>query len=155
MTPERDATVDGVGPTGVTLRLAGQCHGCGGCQGRCSLVGSLAASGDVLELPLASIDGDVTPGLRVRIRLDDAVLLRQAWIGYGLPLLGLVVFAATAHGLAGWLNLAPDLPAVIAAAAGTLAGVLLSKRSMPPSLRITALPVDGSPIRMSNEDRTP
>ena len=155
MTPERDATVDSIGPQGITLRLDAQCHGCGGCRGRCSLVGPLNAAGDLFELPLRSIDGSVTPGLRVRIRLDDAVLLQQARVGYGLPLLGLVVFAGIAHGLAGWLNLAQDVPAAIAAAAGTLTGVVLSKRSMPPSLRIAALPADGSPTRMSNEDRTP
>jgi len=155
MAPERDATVDAVGPDGITLRLSSQCHGCVGCRGRCSLVGPIGVAGDLLELPPGSIDGDMTPGLRVRIRLDDDGLLGQAWVGYGLPLLGLVGGAGIAHGLAGWLDVAPDIPAVIAAAAGTLAGVLLSKRTMPPSLRIAAMRDDGPPIRMSNEDRAP
>ena len=108
------------------------------------MVGALR--GDRLDIPLHCVDGAIAAGQRVRIRLHDAVLLHQAWLGYGLPLLGLVSFALGAHLLAGWLAIAQDLPAALAAGAGTLAGVGLSKCTMAPSLRAAACPpVDGIP----------
>ncbi|MEZ5455213.1 MAG: SoxR reducing system RseC family protein [Lysobacteraceae bacterium] len=116
----RHAFVVDTDPHFWVLRLAPVCTGCGGCGGRCEVLGSL--SGQVeLRLERRSDDPDLRPGQRIELQMNEAGLLRQAWRGYGLPLLGMLCGA--------WmLNPIGNLPSVMGAVAGTLLALCLSKR---------------------------
>lgn len=116
----RRALVVDTDPHFWMLQLAPVCTGCGGCGDRCEVLGSL--SGQVeLRLERRSDDPDLKPGQRIELQMNEAGLLRQAWRGYGVPLLGLLSGA--------WLlNPIGNLASVVGAGAGTLLALSLSKR---------------------------
>jgi hypothetical protein len=126
---ERRAEVVSLGPPSWRLRLLeSRCAPCAlGCGGRCNAFVS-DADGE-LELSLAS--RDVPVGLRigdpVLLRLDDALLRRGAWAGYGRVWLGLCAGAACGDGLARLAGIGPDLPTLAGLAAGTSLAIFLSK----------------------------
>ena len=135
MDAERRAQVEAVVDGHARLRLAGGCTDCGGCGGRCRLLGTSPDAASI-ELPLARFDCPPSAGQAVRVYLPAAELLAQARRGYGLPLAGLLLGALAGHLFALSLNHAPDSWAVLAAATGTLAGMRASKRSSPPACRV-------------------
>ena len=113
----------------VQVRRTGACSGCGGCGGRCNLfLGDDAAT---LQLPLGAFASPPVPGTAVLLDLPDDWLARSAWRGYGLPLAGMVTGAAAGHGLGLLLGIAPDLPALGMALAGTFALFRFSKAAEP------------------------
>lgn len=153
---ERAAVVHSIDGDAVWLRLAPACDNCGGCGGRCGLLGPLG--GDQVELPRTQFDQSPRPGDAVRLYLPDAALLARARIGYGGPLLGLLLGAALGQMLAGALNGPADLLAVFGALAGTLLGVSASKRATLPPCRVApaSAPSDCASLPTAcNEDRRP
>jgi len=99
----RDAWVEAAGPAPA----------CGSCQqaGRCgSFAQSDGRSGKPLLIRLPNTIG-ARPGDRVVIRADDGVVLRAAWLAYGVPLIlalagalaGSALFASEIIALAGLL----------------------------------------------------
>lgn len=133
MSVERRCTVVRTGPAAVWLRsTSAACDGCSGCNGRCGLFG---AEGEEIELPLASIDGNLSPGDSAVLCLESAALRREALLGYGRPLLGLLLGAALGALLAWMLSLDHDVCVAITAALGTLAGLGGSKRRLAPACR--------------------
>ncbi|MFY8135591.1 MAG: SoxR reducing system RseC family protein [Aquimonas sp.] len=129
----RPAVVLESGPGRLRLRFTAQCSGCGGCGGRCAVF--LADASDVLEL---AEPGEVRAwrvGDAVEVELPSNLLLRQALLGYGLPLLGLLGGAALASP---WGNVAAAAGALL----GTLFAVRVSKRtaSRLPPLRLRQAP---------------
>ena len=119
---ERAAEVLQVATDRVELRLLGQCSDCGGCGGRCQLFGGSTDSS--LSLP-ASVDPATgqpwAVGQRVILYLPSGQLQRQALLGYGLPVLGLLLGAAV-------LQVWGDVAAAVGAVGGTSLALLLSKR---------------------------
>lgn len=133
MSVERRCTVVRTGPSAVWLRsTSAACDGCSGCSGRCGL---FAVDGDELELPLACIDGRLVPGDSAILSLDPAALRREALLGYGRPLGGLLLGAALGLLLAHVLTLDQDASVAVTAALGTLAGLGGSKRRLAPACR--------------------
>lgn len=152
-TVERDGLVESIGPTHVVVRLHAGCRGCGGCGGRCSLFA--AAAGDRIELSLGSFATAPQAGQALRFSLRDDLLLRQAALGYGLPLLGLLGGALLLHVLAGWLNVGSDFTAAAGGLMGTLAGVEASKRAMPVPFRIDLGDAGGDVPSLRTNDEDP
>lgn len=74
-----------------------------------------------IALPQSS---ELQEGDRVILTLESRYLLRATALAYGLPLAGLTLVLGTAQWIAGPLS---DLPSVVLAAAGLLAGYLLSR----------------------------
>ncbi len=104
----------------LRLRYTERCSSCSGCAGRCSLF--LADAAEVLELRPPARGQSWSVGDAVEVELPSRLLLRQAWLGYGLPLLGMLVGAALATP---WGNPA----AALGALAGTLLAVRVSNRA--------------------------
>jgi positive regulator of sigma E activity len=125
---ERAAEVICVDPQRITLRLLGTCSDCSGCGGRCSLFGDLV-DGDRLQLGLESFQTPPNVGECWTLVLPERDLLRQAWSGYGRALLGFVLGAVFGHALARQLGWSTDVVTAIAAFAGTLPALMLSKRA--------------------------
>ena len=120
----------------VLLRRTGACSDCGGCGGRCNLF--LSDEAAMLRLPASAFATPPVAGTAVTLVLEEGWLLRSAWRGYGLPLLGLLAGAAAGHGLASALGLAPDLPALLLALLGTFAAFRFSK-DMEPHIAVQAV----------------
>ena len=119
---ERAAEVVQVAADRVELRLLGLCSDCGGCGGRCQLFGGSTDSS--LSLPASTDPATGQPwvvGQHVILYLPSGQLQRQALLGYGLPVLGLLIGAAA---LQAW----GDVAAAIGAVGGTSLALLLSKR---------------------------
>lgn len=116
----RRAVVLEAGDGRLRLRYTAQCSGCGGCGGRCSVF--LADASDVLELAEPGEARTWCAGEAVEVELPSNLLLRQALLGYGLPLLGLLGGAALANP---WGNGAAAAGALL----GTLLTVWVSKRA--------------------------
>lgn len=131
---ERAAEVLQVAGDRIELRPLGQCSDCGGCGGRCQLFGGSTDSS--LSLP-ASLDPATgqpwAVGQHVFLYLPSGQLQRQALLGYGLPVLGLLLGAAA---LQAW----GDVAAAAGAVGGTSLALLLSKRVaiQQPELRSSA-----------------
>lgn len=117
--PTRLAEVIRVESGSVHLRLDAICADCGGCGGRCSLL--MRADSSLITLSTDRSEGSVLPGQRVQLQLDDSALLRQAWRGYGLPLLGLMLGAAALQPLG-------NGAAAIGALCGTSLALALSRQ---------------------------
>lgn len=66
---------------------------------------------------------DLQPGDTVKLGLEPAVLLRAAWLAYGLPLTAMVTAVA-----AGSASTASEAGAVAFGIAGLLAGVAAARR---------------------------
>ena len=116
----RRAVVLEAGDGRLRLRYTAQCSGCGGCGGRCSVF--LADASDVLELAEPGEARVWRAGQAVEVELPSNLLLRQALLGYGLPLLGLMGGAALASP---WGNASAAAGALL----GTLLAVWVSKRA--------------------------
>lgn len=119
---ERAAEVVQVAADRIDLRLLGQCSDCGGCGGRCQVFGGRTDSS--LSLPASTDPATGQPwvvGQRVVLYLPSGQLQRQALLGYGLPVLGLLLGAAA---LQAW----GDVAAAVGAVGGTSLALLLSKR---------------------------
>jgi len=130
---ERRCTVVRIGPATVWLRSTSvACDGCSGCNGRCGL---FVAEGAEIELPLASIDGRLAPGDNAILSLESDALRREALLGYGRPLLGLLLGAALGVLLANVLPFDHDVSVAITTALGTLAGLGGSNRRLAPACR--------------------
>jgi positive regulator of sigma E activity len=121
---EASVEVLSVDADGVRIRALGSCAGCQGCGGRCSLGLSRAS----FTLTDAMLLAQARPGARLRLRCEARDLRDRAWVGYGLPLLGLLGFAASAAALADLVGVPRDPAVALAAAAGTLLGLTVSKR---------------------------
>jgi positive regulator of sigma E activity len=136
----RPAVVLESGPGCLRLRYTAQCSGCGGCGGRCGMF--LADASDVLELAPPTEARTWRVGEAVEVELPSNLLLRQALLGYGLPLLGLLGGAALASP---WGNGAAASGALF----GTLFAVRVSKRLSawlpPPRLRPAPTLPPGAP----------
>lgn len=123
----------------VWLRAHQACSGCLACGGRCAI---WAAEGEV-ALPRRLFADDVAPGDRVTLVVTAPDLLRDAWRGYGLPLLGMLAGAAIGTAVAaaagvpvepfwgGWRPI--DAAGFVGAVSGTLWAMLASKQ---PRIRI-------------------
>jgi hypothetical protein len=145
---EREVEVQACGPDGLRLRLLGSaCEGCaGGCGGRCSVFAADAQG----ELAMPSPPGlSVQPGERLRLSLDDTVLRRAAWRGYGLAWLGLVLGAGLGHAIGLAWGRHGDVLTLCGVVAGTFLAVSSSKRHLPePRL----LPVPSIPVPRSSNN---
>ena len=125
----------------VWLRTGRACEGCRTCAGRCAV---WIAEAEV-ALPRHLFGADVVPGDEVTLVMSAPDLLRDAWRGYGLPLLGMLVGAAVGSGLAALMGTASsgagftlaDLVVLSGAALGTLSMILASKQ---PRLRVESPP---------------
>lgn len=123
----------------VWLRAQRACSGCLACGGRCAV---WAAESEV-ALPRRLFAEDVVPGDRVTLVMHAPDLLRDAWRGYGFPLLGMLVGAALGAALAAaagvpadafWGGWRPtDAASLVGAASGTLWAMLASKQ---PRIRV-------------------
>ena len=115
----------------LRLRYTAQCSSCGGCGGRCSVF--VEDGAHTVELP--DPDSGLSAGDAVELELPGPQLLRQAALGYGLPLLGLLVGAAAGSALG-------DAATAVGAVLGTSLAVAYSKRAarrLPmPQIRLTA-----------------
>ncbi len=126
---------------GLRLRLVGSaCDGCaGGCAGRCNLFATDAAGELAMPVPPGC---DATAGQRFRLSLDDAVLRRAAWRGYGVAWLGMVLGAGAGYALGHAWGRHGDVLTLCGLLAGTFIAVVSSKRHLPePRL----LPIDRVP----------
>lgn len=112
---------------GVEVRALSACAGCGGCGGRCGLGFSAARA---VRLPRALIGYGMHPGDRLRLLCEATALRDRALIGYGLPLLMLLLGGLLGAVLASVLALASNPAVALGAGAGTLLGLGLSKRSI-------------------------
>ncbi|SDD36146.1 SoxR reducing system RseC family protein [Aquimonas voraii] len=124
-------------PGRLRLRYTAQCSGCGGCGGRCSVF--LADASDVFELATPPEVRTWRAGEAVEVELPSNLLLRQALLGYGLPLLGLLGGAALASP---WGNASAAAGALL----GTLLAVHVSKRAAGklPAPRVRPVPTPPS-----------
>jgi len=102
----------------VDLECSAPCSDCGGCGGRCQLF--IVKDGQALRVSRAGLE--LIPGEQVQLVLADTALSRQAWLGYGLPLFGLLVGAAALQPLG---NAAAGVGALL----GTSLALGLSKRA--------------------------
>lgn len=131
---EPEATVLAVRADSARVRVQGapacaRCaagRGCGAGLGKAPRPREI----DVRLAPGLAVD----PGDTVRLVLEPALLLRAAWVAYGLPLAGLAA-AVAAAGVAG----AGDLLQVCAGAAGLAAGILLGRVAVAHDARLRGL----------------
>lgn len=126
---ERRASIVVLGPPIWRLRLLdARCSSCAlGCGGRCN---AFASDGDgELELSLSSESAPV--GLRVGdaviLTLDDALLRRGAWMGYGRVWFGLVLGSALGFGIGRWFGINADVTTLAGLVLGTSVAVIVSK----------------------------
>jgi len=124
----------------VSLRAMGVCSDCSGCGGRCNLFRPLSDDGSseagALRLPRALFPRAPHLGQRWRLTLADNELLQQSLRGYGAALAGLLLGAASGHAGAIALGSASDGPTALAALAGTLLMIRLSKRGQVAGFRL-------------------
>lgn len=106
----------------VALPRARSCRAC--LDGRGCGLGLLRFTrGREVRLRLARSGlGDVQPGTRVQLRRQAGAVLHAAMIGYGLPLLGLLIGASTGDALGG------GTAAVVAGLAGGAGAAWLALR---------------------------
>jgi len=144
---EREAEVLAVEGGEARLRLIGSCRGCGGCGGRCGLLDAI--KGDSASLALDCFDTPPLPGQRLRLALPGSSLLRAAGLGYGLPLLGLLLGALAGRLLAGLMAWPADALTLLGAVLGTSLAFRGSKRveAGPQSRLLVVTLVDGQPER--------
>jgi positive regulator of sigma E activity len=140
---EREIEIIGVDARGVVLRALGACSDCTGCGGRCDLFRSIGPDAEA-RLPLELFAEPPRPGERWHIILADRELLAQAWAGYGLALVGLVLGAALGYGLTPGSGAARDLATAIGALSGTLLALRFSKRRRAGALQLRR----ASPLRV-------
>ncbi|GMR17339.1 MAG: hypothetical protein BMS9Abin32_422 [Gammaproteobacteria bacterium] len=119
------ATVLAVEPAGLTLQVesAATCSRCA--AGRGCGAGLLAAAAKTQQIRVPVADGmSLRPGDNVVLTLRPGALLRAAFIGYGMPLLGALLALLPGP----WLVHGPgDAGAALLAAAGLGAGVLAGR----------------------------
>lgn len=120
----------------VSLRALGACTDCSGCGGCCNLFRPLSDDG-ALRLPRALFPQAPQAGQRWRVAVEENELLQQSLRGYGAALAGLLLGAAGGHAGAIALGIAPDVPTALAALAGTLSMIRLSKRGPVAGLRLS------------------
>ena len=126
-----------VGPRArVTCEERAACSACGS-GGRCALRWFASSGRASLEIPARADDRvPLQPGDTVVLSIGDGELLRAAALAYLPPLLGLLVGALAARGLAG----AGEVAALGAALAGATAGWWLSRglaRRNPPRFAVS------------------
>jgi hypothetical protein len=116
---ERRAQLLALGPPIWRLRLLdSHCEGCTlGCGGRCNAFAADHDNEVVLSLASDSAPAGARIGDAVILSIDDALLRRGAWAGYGRVWLGLLVGSALGFAAGHLLAIESDLP--------TLAGLLL------------------------------
>jgi positive regulator of sigma E activity len=136
---EREVEILAVDAHGIALRALGACSECGGCGGSCDLFRDVGRDAKAV-LPLELFPEPPRPGERWHLVLADRELLAQAWTGYGIALLGLVLGAALAHGLFAGAGAMRDLATAIGALAGTLLALRFSKRRRAGALRVRRVP---------------
>lgn len=140
MGAQRRCLVVSVEPKSITLRpLAATCSGCVGCGGRCSL---FPEQHERLVVGRDQQDDELRPNDEALVYLDEAMLLRQARMGYGLPLLGLLLGALLGRGLAQWLAIDADPMTALLALAGTLIGLPASKHFTESACRVRSSSLD-------------
>lgn len=124
----------------ISLRPLGACSDCSGCGGRCNLFRPISGDGasddGVLRLPRALFPRAPRAGQRWRLALADNELLHQSLRGYGAALAGLLLGAASGHAGAIAIGTASDGPTALAALAGTLLMIRLSKRGQVAGFRL-------------------
>jgi positive regulator of sigma E activity len=134
---ERLCRVEAVSVDAVRLLpVPGPCAGCAGCAGRCGLFDEVLGA---VTLQRSRFEGEPVEQGWALLMLDEAALRAEALIGYGLPLLGLLIGAVL-----GWCGSAPlglplDASTAMLAVAGTLIGLAASKRHSSPPCRGRAL----------------
>jgi positive regulator of sigma E activity len=128
--PTRLAEVIRVEADTIELRVDAACTDCSGCGGRCALLQS--SESNLIQLPAPDPRSALTVGQRVALQLDHNALLRQAWQGYGLPLMGLLLGAAALQPLG-------NAAAALGAVSGTSIALVLSKRLKQSPLRLRPL----------------
>ena len=120
---ERQVRVLAVADAELQLQLLGShCDGCvGGCGGRCNLFSGDGERVFRLATPAAR---DYRAGQQLRLQLDDAVMRRAAWRGYGLAWVGLLAGA----GLGAAIGVAWGQYANLLTLCGLLLGTFLGPR---------------------------
>lgn len=127
--PSRPAVVETCSAEHVRLRWRAQCSDCGGCGGRCQLFPG--GEPDHIDLPRPA--EALSSGQDVEVFLSEHVLLQQAALGYGLPLLGLLAGAAAG---APWGNAASAALAVLGTSLAVRCSKAASARLASPQLRV-------------------
>lgn len=101
---------------------------CGGCATRSGC--GVSVLGTLFGRRTATVTLPAEPGLavgdRIVIGLDEAVLLRGAFIVYLLPVALMLLAGSAGDLLARQAGVASDLPALVAAAAGLAGGLALA-----------------------------
>lgn len=137
---ERLVEVTSVESDMISLRSLGACSDCFGCGGRCNLFPTTSDNG-ALCVPRALFPRAPHAGQRWRLALSDNELLQQSLRGYGAALAGLLLGAASGHAGAIAFGIGSDGPTALAALAGTLLMIRLSKRGQVAGFRL----LDDSP----------
>lgn len=127
---ERQAIIETIENGQIKLRLTSkQCSDCTlGCGGRCNVFAgddSPRFSSALLDHPI--IDQSSMIGRQVRLVIDDQALMRNAFLGYGVALLGLVLGAGIGYALGVWRD-SQNFFTLIGACVGTFLAITLSKR---------------------------
>lgn len=117
----------GFDTSAVEVRALAGCGGCNGCGGRCGLG---FGAGRRVSFPRAAFSGPLAPGMRLRLLCEAQALRDRALVGYGLPL-GMLVLAGMGGALlAEPLGLPRNPVVAFTAIAGTLFGLVASKKAV-------------------------
>ncbi len=111
----------------------GSCSGCVGCAGRCSLL--LEGEAEI-SVALTDVDGQLQVDDWARLSMHPSTLRNEALLGYGLPLVGLLLGAVLGYLVAAPVGLPSDFSTAVAAIAGTLLSLSVSKRHAKAVLRV-------------------
>lgn len=126
---ERRARLLAVGPPVWRLRLLdSRCEGCAlGCGGRCNAFATDDHDEVVLSLSSDAAPAGARIGDAVVLSIDDVLLRRGAWAGYGRVWLGLLAGSALGFAAGRVLAIESDLPTLAGLLLGTSAAIWHSK----------------------------
>jgi len=121
----------------VQVQVTSGCNGCASSSscGTSALAGYFKGGSRGLIKVENSIQGRV--GDRVMLKLDQSHLLKQAFMAYGMPLLGLFIFALLFLGLGGALGLSEsvqELFSIIGGVIGVMFGWGITQKIYAPVL---------------------